>query len=240
LKKYFKKIRHKIFGGSQVADRDRIIHEWLKSLQPGEKLLDAGAGVQRFKPYCSHLVYISQDFGEYCGGDLFAGEPLEDWQASTCDIISDITKIPLEEGAIDHILCTEVFEHIPDPAAALAEFSRLLKDGGSVLITAPFNSQYHQTPYFFYSGFSSEFYKFYAQKFNLSISRIDPIGDYYQSISQELLRLPFLGRNIILKGLVFILICPAVFANFLLFKLKIPSPIAPFGYAVVLQKPIPL
>jgi SAM-dependent methyltransferase len=236
MKAFFKKNRHRIFGGSQVADRDHIIHEWLRSLPPGKKLLDAGAGVQRFKPFCSHLDYVSQDFGEYCGRDLFAGQPLEDWHAQSCDIICDITRIPLPDEAVDFILCTEVFEHIPDPAAALAEFSRLLKVGGSVLITAPFNSQYHQTPYFFYSGFSSEFYRHYAQKLSLSISRIDPIGDYYQSISQELFRLPFLGTNLLLKILVFILICPAVLAAYLFFKLKIPSPIAPFGYAVVLDK----
>ncbi len=236
MKAFAKKIRHKIFGGSQVVDRDRIIYNWLRSLPPGKKLLDAGAGIQRFKPFCAHLDYISQDFGQYCGGDLFAGQPLEVWQARTCDIISDITCIPLSDESVDFILCTEVFEHIPDPAAALEEFSRLLRSGGSILLTAPFNSQYHQTPFFFYSGFSSEFYKHYAHKFNLSITQINPIGDYYQSISQELLRLPFLGHNMIVKCLVLILICPAVFANFLLFKLNIPSPRAPFGYAVILRK----
>jgi ubiquinone/menaquinone biosynthesis C-methylase UbiE len=237
MKKFFKKIRHKIFGGQQVVDRDRLIYAWLRELPAGEKiLLDAGAGSQRFKPFCSHLQYLSQDFGEYVGGDLFAGQPLETWQGHKCDIICDITAIPLPDRAVDFILCTEVFEHLPDPAAALAEFSRLLKGGGRVLITSPFNSQYHQTPYFFYSGFSSEFYKHYARKFGFSIASLDPIGDYYQSVCQELLRLPFLCRNPLLSCLMTVLICPAVLANYLLFKLKKESPRAPFGYAVVLTK----
>ena len=79
MKEYFKKIRHRIFGGSQVADRDNIIYEWLKNLPAGKQILDAGAGGQGFKSSCAHLNYVSQDFGEYCGGDLFAGQPLEAW-----------------------------------------------------------------------------------------------------------------------------------------------------------------
>jgi len=236
MKQFFKKHRHRIFGGSQVVDRDRIVLEWIKGLPPGKKLLDAGAGPQRFRPAAAHLKYLSQDFGNYCGGDLFAGEVLEKWDSTKCDVISDITNIPLPDGDIDYILCTEVLEHLPNPAAALAEFSRLVKEGGRILITAPFNSQYHQTPYFYFSGFSSEFYKHYSEKFGLTVSRLIPIGDYYQSLTQELLRLPFLGSNILLRFLVTVLIGPAVAANLIMHKLKIPCPIAPFGYAVELEK----
>ncbi len=236
MKQFFKKYRHIFFGGDQIVERDKIVYNWLKNLPSKTKLLDAGAGIQRYKPMCSHLEYFSQDFGNYCGGDEFAGEVVRDWDSTKCDIISDITNIPLPDNSVDNILCTEVFEHLSNPSDALGEFSRLLKNDGCILITAPFNSQYHQTPYYYYSGFSSEFYKFYGDKFGLEITNIEAIGDYYQSISQELFRLPFLKMNIVAKLLILMLVCPAVIACFLLHKFKIKSPIAPFAYGVYFKK----
>ena len=44
-----------------------------------------------------------------------------------CDIISDITNIPLKDQSIEHILCSEVFEHLPNPVLALKELSRIIK-----------------------------------------------------------------------------------------------------------------
>ncbi|MFN9856376.1 MAG: hypothetical protein ACK55T_11365, partial [Bacteroidota bacterium] len=53
------------------TDNDEVRSKWvihqLQSLPKGIKLLAAGAGELRFKKYCAHLDYISQDFGNYNG-----------------------------------------------------------------------------------------------------------------------------------------------------------------------------
>lgn len=42
-----------------------------------------------------------------------------------------------EQGAFDLIVCSEVLEHVPDPAAVLAALAGLLASGGTLLISVP-------------------------------------------------------------------------------------------------------
>jgi glycosyltransferase involved in cell wall biosynthesis len=49
----------------------------------------------------------------------------------------------LPAGSFDWIVCTEVLEHVLDPFAAVREIYRLLKPGGHVFITTPFNFRIH-------------------------------------------------------------------------------------------------
>jgi SAM-dependent methyltransferase len=49
----------------------------------------------------------------------------------------------LPDGSFDFIVCTEVLEHVLQPFAAAAELRRLLKPGGLVFVTVPFNFRIH-------------------------------------------------------------------------------------------------
>jgi len=48
---------------------------------------------------------------------------------------AEASHVPAEDGSIDLILCIDVFEHLADPAASLAEWHRVLAPGGRVLAT---------------------------------------------------------------------------------------------------------
>jgi ubiquinone/menaquinone biosynthesis C-methylase UbiE len=48
-------------------------------------------------------------------------------------------QVPVPSASIDFIFCSEVIEHIYDTEAAFAEFARLLRPGGRVLITTPYH-----------------------------------------------------------------------------------------------------
>lgn len=52
----------------------------------------------------------------------------------------DVEDLPFEAGSFGTVLCTEVIEHIPDPAAALAEFRRVLRPGGMLIGSVPARS----------------------------------------------------------------------------------------------------
>jgi SAM-dependent methyltransferase len=51
------------------------------------------------------------------------------------------------DGAFDTALCTEVLEHIPDPAAFLTRAYRCLRPGGRLVLTVPFAARWHFIPY---------------------------------------------------------------------------------------------
>lgn len=108
--------------------------EWVRirlgNISQCESLLDAGAGECQYKKYCSHLKYVSQDFGEYDGVGDGVGLQTKNWDNSRLNIISDITNMPIPDHSFDNILCAEVLEHIPYPEKAIIEFSRILKNGG--------------------------------------------------------------------------------------------------------------
>ena len=112
---------------SSKSHRHYVIKNWISSLPAGSSFLDAGAGIMRYKKYCEHLDYISQDFGQYKGESSSLDEA---WDSTKCDVICDINDIPLKTASFDYILCSEVFEHLPRPDRALTELSRLLKPDG--------------------------------------------------------------------------------------------------------------
>lgn len=182
-------------GTENKAARDVWLKDILLKLPPGSKILDAGAGECRNKELCNHLDYISQDFCQYEGKGDGAGLQRKSWNTSCIDIISDITAIPVQDSTFDAILCTEVFEHIPEPIEALKEFSRLLKSGGRLILTAPFCSLTHMAPYHFYSGFNSYFYQHHFPKYGFEIIEMEANGNWFSYLAQEIRRIPtFSGK----------------------------------------------
>lgn len=194
-----------------LSDKTRI--EWVKkqlqALSKGESILDAGAGEQRYKKYCAHLKYVSQDFGKYSGGGQ-AGLHPKSWNTSKIDIISDVTGIPVKTDSFDNVLCTEVLEHVPYPELTIKELSRVLKKGGKLILTAPFCAQVHFAPYFYHTGFSTYWYKMILPKYNLKIVKFSPNGNFFDYLVQELLRLPLMFKKYSWVGWIALLFYVAV------------------------------
>jgi SAM-dependent methyltransferase len=184
-----------IGGLSNDDARHRWVIATLQGLPAGARLLDVGAGECRYRPHCSHLQYVSQDFGEYDGSGDARGLQTETWDTSRIDIISDITAIPEADASYDAVLCTEVLEHVPDPVRALAELCRLVKPGGELILTAPFASLTHFAPYHFCSGFNSYFYRHWLPRFGLEITELTANGNYFSFLAQELKRVPDVCRR---------------------------------------------
>lgn len=176
-------------GRGNESTRHAWVQRTLKRIPPGSRLLDAGAGEQRFRPACAHLKYVAQDFGEYDGRGDGSALQTRRWDQTRLDIVSDITAIPQPDGSFDAVLCTEVFEHLPDPLAALREFARLLKAGGQLILTAPFCSLTHMAPYHFASGFNRYFYATHLPANGFEVLGIQENGNFFEFLAQELRRL---------------------------------------------------
>jgi len=176
-------------------NRDQWLEESLANIPSGLRILDAGAGELRNKPLCSHLNYVSQDVCQYEGLGDEQGLQMGAWDTSRIDLVCDIVNIPEPDSSFDAVLCSEVFEHIPNATEALDEFARLLKPGGQLILTAPFASLVHFAPYHYTSGFSRYWYEYHLPPRHFEILQLVPNGDWFDYLRQEMLRLPSAART---------------------------------------------
>lgn len=169
--------------------RPQWVRQQLRQLPPGTKLLDAGCGPQPYRRECAHLTYVAQDFGAYDGaGD---GTGLHDggkWNYGKLDYTCDLWAIPAKSKSFDAILCTEVLEHVPYPVESLREFARLLKTGGTLILTAPVNCIPHQTPYFFYHGIARQLYEKVGMEEGLQLIQFSTYPSPAQFVFMEAMR----------------------------------------------------
>ncbi|MBA3047761.1 class I SAM-dependent methyltransferase [Patescibacteria group bacterium] len=188
-------------GTKNEYSRLEWLEKTLKKIPQKSRILDAGAGELKYKDLCEHLKYVSQDFGKYDGAGDGIGKQTKEWNNSILDIICDITDIPEKDDSFDAIMCIEVFEHLPDPISAIKEFSRLLQEEGHLIITAPFCSLTHFSPYHFYTGFNKNFYVNHLSDYGFKIIDIQPNGNYFEYIAQELRRLNSVAKKYSNKNL---------------------------------------
>lgn len=76
---------------------------------------------------------------EYAGPGRRAGS--SSWQRFRRVRHEDVTALSFARASFDAVLSFEVLEHLPNHLPALAEFARVLRPGGLLLLTAPFDPQ---------------------------------------------------------------------------------------------------
>lgn len=114
-------------------------------LRPGDRLLDLGCGGGRhaFEAYRrgAHVVALDYDFDELpevVGLIDAMGAAGEGSRESTGDAVNgDACNLAFADESFDRIIASEVFEHVPDDAAAFAELARVLRPGGVMAVTVP-------------------------------------------------------------------------------------------------------
>jgi SAM-dependent methyltransferase len=129
----------RILGDLQVASVLRELPPWL-AIRTGS-VLEIGCGAQPYRhllpPSCSytgldwekaeeHFAYRVPDTVYYDGGDF-----------------------PFPDGFFDSVFHTEVLEHVYETSPFLEECKRVLKPGGEMFFSVPFQARYHYIPYDF-------------------------------------------------------------------------------------------
>jgi SAM-dependent methyltransferase len=88
----------------------------------------------------------------------------EDGTSTEEDRKGDLLALPFPDAAFDGVILTEVLEHCTDPKAAVAEVFRVLKPGGTVLVTSPFLWPDHRTEDY------KDYWRFTEQAWELLLS----------------------------------------------------------------------
>ncbi|WP_432836539.1 methyltransferase domain-containing protein [Dactylosporangium sp. CA-092794] len=65
------------------------------------------------------------------------------------DVVTDLRRLPLADGCLAGGVSIAVLEHVPDPAAHIAEMHRVLRPGGRMLVFVPFMQPFHASPFDF-------------------------------------------------------------------------------------------
>ena len=114
-------------------------------VRPGDLVLDAGAGFGRHA-FALALQGANVVALDYAQGEVAAtratfaamaeaGEIAEERLAG--GLQGDATQLPFAAGSFDRVITSEVLEHIQADTAAITEFARVLKPGGTFAATVP-------------------------------------------------------------------------------------------------------
>lgn len=110
-------------------------------LRPGQHVLDAGCGSGDFLPHLSSLVGAT---GRVTAVDLaaenaaLAAQRVRDWQLpAPVDVRrADLLALPYPDDSFDAVWCSNTVQYLDDAelAAVLAEFTRVVRPGGTVAV----------------------------------------------------------------------------------------------------------
>jgi SAM-dependent methyltransferase len=115
-----------------LADQIQAEASRLLSGRTDAAILDVGCGQ---KPYLPLLASYAE---RYVGVDSAPGPQV--------DQVAAAESLPFEDEGFDLVLCTQVLEHVQDPAATLKEIHRVLKPGAGVLVSTHGVFLYHPDP----------------------------------------------------------------------------------------------
>ena len=120
--------------GLEPAGFARRLRALLEHVEPGTRVLDVGCGEGRF------AAALAQAGARVVGIDV-AEEPLrrarERHPGLELRRVREDEAWPFDESSFDLVWAGEVIEHVADTAAWLSELRRVLRSGGSLLLSTP-------------------------------------------------------------------------------------------------------
>jgi SAM-dependent methyltransferase len=149
-----------------------VVREAAAAAPPGARVLDAGAGDAPYRELFAHTDYKTTDWAE----SVHEG-------ARRADIIASLDALPVPDASFDVALCTQVLEHVPEPAAVLAELRRVLRPGGELWLTVPFVGELHEEPHDHYR-YTSHGLRGLCERAGFGEVRTWPLGGYFTAMAQ--------------------------------------------------------
>ncbi len=126
-------VQHPFFLAFHAARLRTLGRLFRKNIRPGSRVLDVGSGYSMF-----FLITTDWPFEVTCCDlDAAAMEKMRGLVPGWDWVVADAAALPWDDASFDTVYAGEIIEHVGDPAAALAEWRRVLKAGGTLIITTP-------------------------------------------------------------------------------------------------------
>lgn len=125
---------------------------------------DLGCGI---RPYEPDILSVAE---RYVGVDWSNTH-----HALCADVIADLNeRLPVDDGVADTVVSFQVLEHLREPRTMLSEAFRILKPGGRVVVSVPFQWHVHEAPhdYFRYTRYGLDYLLRDAGFVNVSIEEV--------------------------------------------------------------------
>jgi SAM-dependent methyltransferase len=125
---------------------------------------DLGCGIRPYEPdiLCAAERYVGVDWSST-------------YHALRADIIADLNdRLPIEDGVADTVVSFQVLEHLREPRTMLSEACRILKPGGRMIVSVPFQWHVRESPYdyFRYTRYGLEYLLRGAGFVNINIEEV--------------------------------------------------------------------
>jgi ubiquinone/menaquinone biosynthesis C-methylase UbiE len=104
----------------------------LQGLRP-ESLLDAGCGTGALLEAVAATIPDTHLYGVDLSVQMVAIAQRRLAQMAVIEV-ADAETLPLPDGTVDAVTCVDSFHHYPHPDAALLEFRRVIRPGGSLIL----------------------------------------------------------------------------------------------------------
>ncbi len=103
------------------------------------RLLDVGAGEAPWRDLMNSAVdYVAVDIDSSPEFGMQRQQEIQYY---------DGKRLPFADNSFDFILCTEVIEHVQKPDAFLDDLNRVLRHGGTLILTVPWSARVHHSPH---------------------------------------------------------------------------------------------
>ena len=121
------------------AMRHALIIDELARMPPMELLVDIGSGQGDFLDRATSQglarTYVGFEISE--SGVAISRGKVPGAQFHQLDVLKPSTLARGYEGTADAAVCSDVIEHVDDPAQFLREAARFIKPGGAIVVTVP-------------------------------------------------------------------------------------------------------
>jgi SAM-dependent methyltransferase len=131
-----------------MYEENPIAHNWLIKRLVNDRVrarlpelsgtvLDLGCGIRPFE------ADILRHADRYIGVDWS-----QTLHALKADVVADLNRaLPFGDGSVHNVVSFEVLEHLCEPGTMLAEAARVLKPGGGLTLSVPFQWWIHEAPW---------------------------------------------------------------------------------------------